>query len=198
SFPLHTLYLCFFLFSSNLYAKEPWFLREVFNTHSVKPNAAYYVNDAGLFECGLDSVVLCSDEVSYYTTRLFMELHIENERVDKVVMALDFSAISYSQIQLNLRKDGFQLEEITIEGERFSVREALLNYDHKSLVGATAKIVPNGAALSQIDKELVEFINSRPSNARSMSVWRVANETSPVVMLEKDSEEIRLSLDRSN
>jgi len=176
-----TILLCF-VHASPLIAKEPWFLRELFNTHAQKPNATQYIHDAELFDCGVEVLTLCSDEITYYRTRVFLEVRVEENKVSRVVMTADNSNLTYSELQLSLRKDGFQLASIDIDGNEFNVE--------KRLVGATPE------ERVQIDKELVTFMNRQLNRTKIKSVWNVNGQSYPVVHLESNGEEIQVRLVR--
>ncbi|WP_394251578.1 hypothetical protein [Vibrio profundi] len=178
---LITSLLCF-VHSASVTAKEPWFLRELFNTSPQKPSATQYVNDADLFECGVETYTLCSDEISYYRTRVFLEVLVEGSDVSRVVMNADFSNHVYSELQLNLRKDGFQLASFDIDGNEFNVEKRLMNATNEERV--------------EVDKELVTFINRYPNWTYVKSRWKVNGQRFPVVHLESNGGEIQVRLVR--
>lgn len=180
SIPLLVFSVCL-IFTSSLLAKEPWYLREVFNGSDHKPEAHQFSGSGELFDCGLEVQELCSDEVRYYNLPVYVVLTVREGVVDEVTFTMDFSSYNLSQLQLNLRKDGFWLSKISYGGDTFDVRR---------------EIEARPTEIAEVDKSLIEFINARPSDTPVHSRWRYKKALSPRLELVSDGQEIRLTLVR--
>jgi hypothetical protein len=80
-----------------------------------------------LYDCGLEEEdrEFCSERVKYYDTDVEGRLLISAGLVQEIVITADFSPYHYSELQLNLRKDAFNLYSATINGEEFNIPQRL-------------------------------------------------------------------------
>jgi hypothetical protein len=109
----------------------------------------------GLFDCGeQQGKQYCSAPVSYYKTEVESTLWIEGGRVHTVEVLSPFSALSYSELQLNLRKDGFVLAWIQIGEKSIDIIDEL---KHK--------------ALYKVDRDVVMFMNKRAIDTPRKLIW---------------------------
>lgn len=110
-----------------------------------------------LFDCGLeaDNQRFCSDEIRYYKVPVMGEVFIAEDSMSQIQLQRDYSLLHYSELQINLRKDGFLLKEAHIGGESFIVDEVL-----KTM------------SMEEANKALVPFLN-RPTDANERTlVWQ--------------------------
>ncbi|MGF1721865.1 hypothetical protein L4D20_17695 [Vibrio kyushuensis] len=102
-------------------------------------------HQADLYDCGIkmDDKVFCSEQVWYYKTpvevRFFLDQH---NLATQVQFITEFNQSAYTDLQLSLRKDGFQLMKVSKSGRHFSVAEQLQQFDSRT-----------------VNKHLVQFIN---------------------------------------
>ncbi|MDE1315943.1 hypothetical protein MEG05_18235 [Vibrio aestuarianus] len=127
-----------------------------------------------MVECGDEhrSPIYCSDVVEYYKTSAWAELEIIDNKVTSVRMHIDFSRIAHSDLQLNLRRDGFQLTQVMIGDQRFSVQEQLAKH-----------------SMPEVDKALVLFLNKTPATFPQQQQWQKGNN---IAQLVTDGQAIRL------
>ncbi|WGV98724.1 hypothetical protein QF117_01800 [Vibrio sp. YMD68] len=124
-----------------------------------------------LYDCGLeqDDQAFCSDEVRYYKTPVVVTLLVDpdthafdkrasDKRVTKAKLSADFSPIHYTDLQLNLRKDGFHIVEVYKAGRRFLVAEEIRFSD-----------------LQAADKALIEFMNQGTIDDPIEVRWQLAH-----------------------
>lgn len=110
-----------------------------------------------LYDCGLEEEnrEFCSDVIKYYQTDVEVKILIENEFVSSIELRSPFSASAYSELQLNLRKDGYSLSEATVEGSIYDVIAAL---KHKPM--------------KQVNREVVLFLNNGKLSSDKTLLWR--------------------------
>ncbi|WP_022941927.1 hypothetical protein [Psychromonas hadalis] len=109
----------------------------------------------GLFDCGeLQGKQYCSAPVNYYKTEVESTLWLKSGLVDVVEVLSPFSALSYSELQLNLRKDGFVLAWIKIGEKSIDIIDEL---KHK--------------ALYKVDREVVMFMNKGAIDTPRQLIW---------------------------
>lgn len=109
----------------------------------------------GLFDCGeQQGKQYCSAPVSYYKTEVESTLWVEDGQVNIVEVLSPFSALSYSELQLNLRKDGFMLAWIKIGKKRIDIIDEL---KHK--------------ALYKVDRDVVMFMNKGAIDTPRQLIW---------------------------
>lgn len=155
---LLTCLLCF-LFSSQLFAYSntltlPWL--EPMLIDDASSWATKSLNEMeGLFDCGEEEgKEYCSEPVKYYNTEVESYLWVEDGLVNKVEVSSPFSILSYSELQLNLRKDGFVLAWIKIGEKSIDVIEEL-------------KLKP----LYKVDREVVMFMNKGSIATPRQLIW---------------------------
>ncbi|PMH44541.1 hypothetical protein BCU68_03300 [Vibrio sp. 10N.286.49.B3] len=136
------------------YAAEPNWLRSFITNEHLSLNEIK--QQADLFDCGLEDedIQFCSDEVNYYTTAVFAQLWVENNSVNELMLTRDFSMTSYSNLQLSLRRDGYQIETVTMNGHLFDVKDKL-----------------SKNTIMDVDKELIIFLNSQPITQEKRLTW---------------------------
>lgn len=98
--------------------------------------------------------VWCEDSLTYYRHNYYGQAErINGQMVLKLFV--EYSSHQLSELQLNLRSDGFSLIHVDIAGEHFNVAQQFSNNSE-----------------SRVDKALIEFINQfSPSQVRVM-VWQ--------------------------
>lgn len=94
-----------------------------------------------LFDCGLeaDNELFCSDEIRYYKVPVLAEISIDDGDMSQIQLQRGYSLLHYSELQINLRKDGFLLKEVHIGGESFIVDDVLKTM---SMEAANKALVP--------------------------------------------------------
>ncbi|CAH8239117.1 conserved exported hypothetical protein [Vibrio aestuarianus] len=134
------------------------------NTHPLTQSELTQRND--MIECGDEhrAPIYCSDVVEYYKTSARAELEITNSEVSSVRMHIDFSRMAYSDLQLNLRRDGFQLTQVMIGDQYFSVQEQLTKH-----------------SMPEVDKALVLFLNQTPTIFPQQQQWQKGNNIAQLV-----------------
>ena len=147
------------LFSSQLFAYSntltlPWLEPMLIDDASTW--ATESLNEMkGLFDCGEEEgKEYCSEPVKYYKTEVESSLWVEDGQVNKVEVFSPFSPLSYSELQLNLRKDGFSLAWIKIGEKSIDVIEEL-------------KQKP----LYKVDREVVMFMNKGSIVTPRQLIW---------------------------
>lgn len=98
----------------------------------------------------------CEDEVRYYQSRLYAEARVIPGRL-AVTLFGEYTPHLLSQLQLNLRRDGFQLVKISIEQQEFNIKAALQTM-----------------AANEVDKALVTFINQSPQSSERVLSWQAS------------------------
>lgn len=181
---LSYLILFWTLFSAHFsYAADPVWLRQVLNSNDEPLTLERVKHDSSLFDCGLEKEdeKFCSDVVRYYKTEVTAEIFFTESRFDKLVLNSAFSPLVYSDLQLNLRKDGYGLVNIKIGDVLFDVEKQLL------------QLSPD-----VVDKELISFLNSQPLSVPRALVWRHGfapiSQQNKVVIMTSDSNSIHLAL----
>ncbi|MDN3696004.1 hypothetical protein QWY97_01360 [Vibrio cortegadensis] len=171
---------CFFVLPS--YAADPSWLREALSSADGSLALESIKYDNTLFDCGLEkeNEKFCSDVVRYYKTEVTAEIFFVENRFDKLVLNSAFSPLVYSDLQLNLRKDGYGLISIKIGNSFFDVEKKLLQ-----------------SSPDAVDKKLITFLNSQPLSVPRILVWRHKSESlsqSKTVIMASDSSRIRIEL----
>jgi hypothetical protein len=83
---------------------------------------------------------------------------MESEKQLELTLLFEFTTHRLSELQLNLRKDGFGLDSVEIEGESFDVQAEL---EKAAMQGDKSKV----------DKQLIQFLNQYPQSAERSLVW---------------------------
>lgn len=110
------------------------------------------------YQCNQQPITWCIDELTYYRESAYTEV-VELEGKFELSLMFEFTAHRLSELQLNLRKDGLVLQRVEIEGKHFDVK------------GELAKTA-NQAERSQVDKQLIEFLNRFPQQAPRTLEWQ--------------------------
>ncbi|MCK6263999.1 hypothetical protein KP803_12030 [Vibrio sp. ZSDE26] len=113
-------------------------------------NLTQLKRDPNLYDCGLerDNEEFCGEGSRYYNTDVDARLMVDqSDRATALEITSDFSLSAYTEMQLSLRKDGFQVRDVYKNDQRFSVSEKLAIYGER-----------------EVDKALVEFINQGSSS----------------------------------
>jgi hypothetical protein len=103
-------------------------------------------------EC--DENTWCEDELSYYRESYFAQA-IVGESALEIELLSEFSAHQLSQLQLNLRSDGFSLQSVEVMKQRFDISQQ-----------------SSQRSISEVDEALVRFINRYPQTAPRKLVWQ--------------------------
>lgn len=110
----------------------------------------------GLFDCGEieEGKEYCSETVKYYNTKVESYLWVEEGIVTKIEVLAVFNALNYSELQLNLRKDGYVLAWIEIGDKSINVIKEL-------------KL----KALYKVDRDVVMFMNKGSITTSRKLIW---------------------------
>lgn len=65
----------------------------------------------------------CSEPFAYYATPVWAEVTFQPDHRSEMVLHADYSQHHWSQLQLGLRKDGFQLQNAQLAQARFDVAQ---------------------------------------------------------------------------
>ncbi|WP_260259716.1 hypothetical protein [Vibrio intestinalis] len=135
-------------------------------------------HQAEFYVCEEAPKVWCNDDWRYYRVSFFAQIQPELKPTQLQLLA-PFSSHDYSQVQLNLRRDGFQLLRVAQGDNVFDVEQ--------QIAGAE-----NDAQLAEVDKALVLFLNRTLREDNVEQVWR--NETWQARLLKQnDMIELHLS-----
>lgn len=150
-----SLFAFIFCFSSLVFAQPDW-MRSMIDRHADDLTLNQIKYDISLYDCGLDKEdeKFCNDSSRYYKTEIQAALYLEVGVAKRLALVTDFNAVSYSDIQLNLRKDDFILVMAKIGQQQFDVRKALLTL-----------------APEVVDKQLIEFLNRYSLTAHKVFYW---------------------------
>lgn len=135
-----------------------------------------------LFDCGEEEhKKYCSEPVNYYKTPVDSFLLLEQGSVNKIEIVSTFSAINYSELQLNLRKDGYVLAWLEIGDKHIDIIEEL-------------KTKP----FHVIDREVVMFMNKGKITTPRKLIWyptiQFNNTVEPSRYVEFISDGIKITL----
>lgn len=152
---LTCLLYCLFAFPLSAYANTlPW-LEPMLVDDAGSWETGSLNEMKGLFDCGEEEgKEYCSEPVKYYKTEVESYLRVEEGRVGRIEISSPFSPLSYSELQLNLRKDGFALAWIKIGDKSIDVIAAL-------------KQKP----LYKVDREVVMFMNKGSIATPRQLIW---------------------------
>ncbi|TMX47158.1 hypothetical protein [Vibrio sp. Hep-1b-8] len=103
-------------------------------------------------EC--DEQTWCEDKLAYYRGSYFAEAVVSQSELE-IELFSEFSTHQLSQLQLNLRSDGFSLLSVDIMGERFDISQQSSQH-----------------SVSEVNAALVQFINRYPQTALRKLVWQ--------------------------
>lgn len=113
-----------------------------------------------LYDCGMEEEdrEFCSDIVKYYNVDVNSRLFVTNGLVNEIELTAPFSPSAYTELQLNLRKDGYVLSKAQIEDKHFDVISELAKSSIK-LVNRQLVMFLNQGSIST-DRKLTWFPNS--------------------------------------
>ncbi|KOO14254.1 hypothetical protein AKJ18_14995 [Vibrio xuii] len=103
-------------------------------------------------EC--DEQMWCEDKLAYYRGSYFAEAIVSEFELE-IELFSEFSTYQLSQLQLNLRSDGFSLQSVDIMGERFDISQQSSQH-----------------SVSEVNAALVQFINRYPQTASRKLIWQ--------------------------
>lgn len=114
-------------------------------------------HSAELYDCGLEheDQWFCSDGVYYYNVRVEGKLQVVNGVLSRLELTVPFSVTSYSGLILNLRKDGYTLSHLTVDGTEYDVEKKM-----KSGEG------------SQVNREVVLLLNRGELSSSRALLWQ--------------------------
>lgn len=139
-------------------AAHPDFLLPFIGGNSVWPDQKQFLQTGEWLECS-DNIFIpswCGDEFSYYTLPVWPEVKGNKEGgVHSLTLHGEYSPNSWSLFQLNLRKDGFQLQSIQLGEQQFSIAEQLKT-----------------ATTQEVDKALVLFLNRYAQSFPKALTWQ--------------------------
>ncbi|PWI33382.1 hypothetical protein DI392_11040 [Vibrio albus] len=111
-----------------------------------------------LYDCGLEEEdrEFCSGQVKYYDVDIEGRLWIIDGQVKEIdITTIDFSPYLYSELQLNLRKDAFNLYSATINGEEFNIPERL-----------------NKQTVDEVNRDFIRFTGKSALGTNRYFEWR--------------------------
>ncbi|MBY7998014.1 hypothetical protein KW438_21630 [Vibrio fluvialis] len=97
----------------------------------------------------------CSDPFAYYATNVWVEVEFHHDRSNEMVLHADYSMHNWSQLQLGLRKDGFQLQHAQVDQATFDVVQQMQIQSWQAT-----------------DKALVVFLNQHARAFPKTLIWR--------------------------
>ncbi|WED24499.1 hypothetical protein L3Q72_16620 [Vibrio sp. JC009] len=140
-----------------------------------------------LYDCGeKEGERFCSDPVKYYKVTVNGSIWLSEGAVVKVTLTTAYSAFSYSELQLNLRKDGFALAEIHADNVYFNVAGEL-----------------KSKSLTQVDREAFILLNKGSAARPKTLIWvpeeqLLAGNPSRYAELKSDGKSVELSFYRNH
>lgn len=159
----------------------PW-LQQMFVENSRPWSLEQLRQDSAFYDCGLsaEDSEFCSDATRYYGVEVDARLFVDNGFVVKAELTADFTSSTYTELQLNLRKDGFVLSKAKIGPREFDVIERLKQ-----------------APIKQVNREVVMFLNEGPLTSKRAFTWYPNDEyyeqtPTRFALFESDGENIRL------
>ncbi len=150
--------LLLMLMSQVGYAAHPDILLPFLGHDDSWPTEQSIVQSAYWFECNEQSArrSWCSDEFDYYSVKVWGEVTgSKNNSVSALTLHTAYTRHDWTQLQLSLRKDGFEIAHVQIGDKQFSVQQAL-----------------DFGTPEQADKSLVLFINQSALVFPQIMVWQ--------------------------
>ncbi|MBD0786078.1 hypothetical protein HUO09_06965 [Vibrio sp. Y2-5] len=154
-------WLVILFWSGGALAAHPNFLLPFISGDQRWPTQLELRQTGAWLECSEDIFVTswCGDEFNYYTLKVWPEATGEQEgEIQTFTLHSSYSTNDWSLFQLNLRKDGFQLQSIQLGEELFSIRDRLKT-----------------ASTREVDKALVLFINRHAQSFPKILDWQKGN-----------------------
>ncbi|MGC9401172.1 hypothetical protein ACP43V_01895 [Vibrio genomosp. F10 str. 9ZC157] len=183
--------VCLVMAPSYASAEASTFLRP-FLSQEAPLSLSQLRENTDLYDCGLeqDDQEFCSDEIRYYKTRVVVTLLVGSDtRVTKVKLSADFSPIHYTDLQLNLRKDGFHIVEVRKSGRHFLVAEEIRLADRQAVDRALIEFMNQGAIDDPIEVRWQLAHKTHTKNKEVEAVFRSHNENIEVTFyVSKDSD----------
>jgi hypothetical protein len=113
-----------------------------------------------VFDCGEQEFVeYCAFEVNYRGVDVDIRFVTKDDKVIKSIITAPFTTHAYSQLQTNLRVDGYQLAEVKMGSLHFNIQEQV------ELHG-----------MLTADQKLIKFLNSAPIQESKLFTWVRKNE----------------------
>ncbi|EPP25595.1 hypothetical protein [Vibrio fluvialis] len=97
----------------------------------------------------------CSEPFAYYATTVWAQVAFHHGRSSEMVLHADYSMYNWSQLQLGLRKDGFQLQHAQLDLATFDVAQQMQIQSWQAT-----------------DKALVVFLNQHARAFPKTLIWR--------------------------
>lgn len=135
-----------------------------------------------VYDCGLEDEnrEFCTDIVKYYNTEIEGRLLVIDGLVKKIETTTVFSTSTYSELQKNLRKDGFSLSKAMISGQKFDVLKQL-----------------ECKTIDEVNRDFVRFLSASRITDKRTFEWRPktdyhSGEPSRWVQFSSDGKQITL------
>lgn len=147
------------LFSSVVYGQNVWWLAMLSDTPLVQFQQQLQ-QSGDWYQCDSKTGVnaYCLDDFTYYEQHLYGELTLRQNEIHLSFLTA-YHAQTLSALILNLRKDGLALSNMVIGKEQYDVANALRE-----------------KTPTQVDKDLILFINRYRQDAGRHLDWRLADE----------------------
>ncbi|ELD1798594.1 hypothetical protein QXB72_002383 [Vibrio fluvialis] len=100
----------------------------------------------------------CSEPFAYYATTVWAQVAFHHDRSSEMVLHADYSMHNWSQLQLGLRKDGFQLHHAQLDQATFDVTQQIQIQSWQAT-----------------DKALVVFLNQHARAFPKTLIWQHQN-----------------------
>lgn len=140
------------------FAAHPSFLQPFINGEQPWPTQQELRQTDTWLECSENIFITswCGDEFNYYTLRVWPEVTGDQDGgIKTLTLHGAYSTNDWSLLQLNLRKDGFQLQSIQLGEQQFSIRDQLKTESTR-----------------EVDKALILFINRNAHSFPKILHWQ--------------------------
>ncbi len=140
------------------FAAHPSFLQPFISGEQSWPTQQELRQTDTWLECSENIFITswCGDEFNYYTLRVWPEVTGDQDGgIKTLTLHGAYSTNDWSLLQLNLRKDGFQLQSIQLGEQQFSIAEQLKT-----------------ATTQEVDKALVLFLNRYAQSFPKALTWQ--------------------------
>lgn len=150
------LIISLLLVASHSYAFSPNWLLPMIDTNTRLWGMNELNQAQWLYDCGEEEEnrEFCSEESRYYKVVVDGRLWLKDKKVREVRLTAPFTPVNYSELILGLRKDGFQLAQVTIGQERFDVRKQLKE-----------------GSENEVDSALIRFLNKGKLSSSRTLTW---------------------------
>jgi hypothetical protein len=149
------------IFSSNLAhsANYPW-VESYISGQTSLANRTQLLALPDVFDCGEQEFVeYCAFDVNYRGVDVDIRFVTKDDKVIESIITVPFTTHAYSQLQTNLRVDGYQLAEVKMGSVSFNIKEQI------ELHG-----------MLTADQKLIKFLNSAPIQESKLFTWVRKNE----------------------